>query len=244
MTTIKQLEMENQDQDPFETMDREDEEQIIKYYMGQYSPEYIYEIDQWDKKKKIKKKIRVLTYQGILEAARLMGGFRVELEKIRINETEEKYQCLVQVENIKTGEARVGIAEQSKIMTLEDGTTCPDRFALQKAQSKATRNAMRQFLDQAIVRSWIHVHVNGNGSGAPKIATPIKPGRPAIAQKKRELITFLAKATGFSETEVKELLQIAKQSGRTDEEILRLRDLPDPDKEKLLDFCGKEVGIE
>jgi hypothetical protein len=54
---------------------------------------------------------------------------------------------------------RIGVSEQAKTMKLSDGREVKDPFALQKALSKAQRNALRIFIPESAIEEAYEVEV-------------------------------------------------------------------------------------
>ncbi len=75
------------------------------------------------------------------------------LDRLRELGRDEDHSWIVTAKatNLTTGEHRWGIASQSKKMLLRDGTLKDDDYALQKALSKAQRNALRAFEPEGVV---------------------------------------------------------------------------------------------
>ena len=102
----------------------------------------------------------------------------------------------------QTNSSRIGVSAQAKNMTTKVGIL-RDAFALQKALSKAQRNAIKQLLPQTMLKEWIQRHRNGgNGKAAQPSATKAVQGDGAqhpLDAKALELRGEIMRLTGSEE---------------------------------------------
>lgn len=98
-----------------------------------------------------------LTYAGVREIAKRVG--RIAVEDMDIQSHPESYIVVCRAKNLDNEVTMMGVAEQSKFLVRRDGKKDTDPFALQKASSKAQRNAIRALIPevQAVVllKRWL-----------------------------------------------------------------------------------------
>lgn len=140
----------------FTEMERVDEDQMIEEMRGRVLDNFVYVIESKTKTGETKPNF-YLTYAGIKTIIQRMGN--ITIEDVVVTETEDTYRAKAIVRNTKNNMQVLGIVEQSKTMKLKDGTTVRDEFALQKATSKAIRNAYRLLIPEAvasaIIQEWL-----------------------------------------------------------------------------------------
>ena len=144
-----------QTEEEFLEMDRRDEAQIVAELTGELVTEYAYSFESGGRT------VIGLSYAGVKECARQMGGIRVSEPQIR--ETDEWWIVYCSAEDTKTGLLFWGGAQQAKY--LPDGR--PDPFAFPKAISKAQRNAIRQLLPEPIIHAVIRKYLESQGKAMP-----------------------------------------------------------------------------
>jgi len=150
---------EIQSNDPFREMDRRDEEQILAELEGKYLEEFVYQFHQGNRT------VTGLSWAGIKEIAYRMGNINVDLERFEENETH--FSIFVKATDSERGNTRLGVYSQPKTMKRRDGSEEPDQFALQKALSKAQRNAMRALMPEQMLKVWISTFL-GYKTGKPE----------------------------------------------------------------------------
>jgi len=90
-----------------------------------------------------------LSWPGVKQLT--LGQGHTTIEQVQLSETPEKYRAICWALD-KQRDVRVcGAAEQSKWMTLKDGTKVPDEFSLPKVVSKSQRNALRGLIPESLI---------------------------------------------------------------------------------------------
>ena len=135
------------EQEPFLSMDKRDEEQILAELRGEVIEEYVYSYSQGGIEK-----VR-LSWAGIKAVAQKMGN--ISIEEIKIQETDTAYRVLAKARDVIKNITMFGVSEAAKTQTLRDGRVVPDPFALQKAVSKAQRNAIRALIPETVIQAMI-----------------------------------------------------------------------------------------
>lgn len=146
-TEKKDIAPVNSEQEPYILMDKRDDEQIISEIQGRVLDEYVYSFPGHHGE------VVGLSWAGVKEVARRMGN--ISIEEIKITETEDTYRVLAKAKDTVRGITMYGVSEVSKTMTLRDGRVVPDTFALQKAVSKAQRNAIRALIPETVIKTMI-----------------------------------------------------------------------------------------
>jgi len=136
-----------EEKEKFELMERRDEEQIQKAVMGEYLEEFIYDFTT-----KSGHRVTGLSWVGVKEIAARMGHIRCD-DKPELQDQGESWLVMVKAEDRLRDSSRWGVSTQSKKMALKDGRIIDDDFAIQKAMSKAQRNAIRQLIPE----KWINI---------------------------------------------------------------------------------------
>ena len=166
-----------EEQDVYVLMEKRDEEQIVAMLEGRYLEEFVYEFcrrHKWHNGVRppectCKDLVMGISWFGIQEASRTYGGIQVPIEKVKIRDTGEEIEVMIEAVDTQTNSSRIGIASQPKMMKVKDGVV-RDGFASQKALSKAQRNGIKQLLPQAMLKEWIQRHRNGgNGKAHPPV---------------------------------------------------------------------------
>ncbi len=140
--TSKNTELTTRD---FLEMEKRDEQQIQAEIMGNVIEEMTY---------KFKSGNRIVTgisWIGIKEIARRHKNIDVEL--VDLKDTPEAYIAVVKAKDIEKGTGILGVSSQSKILKRRDGSEELDPFAVQKAMSKAQRNAIRSLLPESYFKA-------------------------------------------------------------------------------------------
>lgn len=131
----------------FELMDTLDEQQIVEEIKGHVIEQYFYEFPQGNRS------VVGISWSGIKYVARQMSeqGHPISIEDVQVTNTNEGFLVMAVAMDINTKEKRYGAAECPKIMKTKAGEQ-PDPFALQKAISKAQRNAIRNFIPEVAIQ--------------------------------------------------------------------------------------------
>ncbi len=156
----------------FGISEKRDEDQIQKELMGELVSTMIYRFDVSGRE------VVGLSWVGVKEAARHHGGIIVEEPKI--TEDEEKYTVLVKAKDVYNNIEMWGTSQQKKIMDTKYGKK-EDIFALQKALSKAQRNAIRQLLPEKYITMILDRFAKGE-----KLPEKKKSGLSKLFGKKNE----------------------------------------------------------
>jgi len=123
-------------------MEKRDEEQILAELQGVYLEKFVYSFKQGGQE------IVGISWAGIKEIAYRIGEIETSIEKYE--ETDESYVFIVKATNKGVG-SRLGVSNQPK--NYANGK--PDTFALQKALSKAQRNAIRGVIPEATIEQYL-----------------------------------------------------------------------------------------
>lgn len=141
----------------FRALDLRDEEQILAEMQGRVMDEYAYRFPSGGRE------VVGLSWVGVKAVARKMGN--ISIAKTDITETDGSYRVVVCAEDRVRNVQMMGAAEQAKVMTVR-GEKVPDLFALQKALSKAQRNAIRNLIPEEIIKAMLAEYLGKKG-GAP-----------------------------------------------------------------------------
>lgn len=166
--------------DVIATWDRMDEDQILKEMRGDVLSTFVYEFKMAEGNT-----VRGLSYVGVKEAARYLGGITTELVtplQVIKDDNGEKWMCVVRATDAQRALSLLGTASQPTKMKLRNGQLRADDFAPQKALSKAQRNAIRALLSEELAMQVIAAFTkqgkvrrvdpvdvaegNGNGAGS------------------------------------------------------------------------------
>jgi len=150
-------------QQPFREMELRDEAQILAEMEGKYLDEFVYQIKQGNRT------VTGLSKAGVFEIAYRMGNIKVNL--VKLEDTGDQYLVVCEATDSERGNTRLGVSTQSKTLKRRDGSEEPDKFALQKAMSKAQRNAMRALMPEEMLKVWIETFL-GLKTGNPERQPP------------------------------------------------------------------------
>jgi len=199
--------LSHDEQEVYVLMEKRDEEQIVADLEGRYLEEFVYEFcrrHKWPERVRPREctctdLVVGISWFGIQEASRAYGRIQVPIEKAKIKETAEEVEVMVEAVDTQTNSSRIGVSAQAKNMTTRQGVF-RDAFALQKALSKAQRNAIKQLLPQTMLKEWIQRHRNGgNGKTAQPPVTKAAQGDGAqhpLDAKALELKGEILRLTG------------------------------------------------
>ena len=133
--------------DEFGLMERRDEDQILAELRGHYLEEFVYSFEAGGRR------VIGLSWAGVKECAYRLGGINVE--SCEVLELEDAWRVVAKAVNKVDGSSRWGACQQPKKMRYRDGAEVVDEFALQKAVSKAQRNAIRALLPEIFIKTFI-----------------------------------------------------------------------------------------
>ena len=136
-----------EEQDTFLKFEQRDETMIMREMRGGMLQEFIYRF------KESGREVVGLSWAGVKECARRMGG--IEVLDADISENEQEIRVVVRAKDNLSGAIMIGVSAQEKIITMRSGQQYPDKFALQKAVSKAQRNAIRCLIPEALITEMI-----------------------------------------------------------------------------------------
>ena len=125
----------------FAIMERKDEAQILSELQGVFLDKFVYSFKQGQNT------VTGISWAGIKEIAYRIGEIDTNIEKFE--ETEDAYVFIVRATNKGVG-SRLGVSNQPK---MQNGRV--DQFALQKALSKAQRNAIRGVIPEATIQQYL-----------------------------------------------------------------------------------------
>lgn len=200
-----------QEEQVYELFERRDEEQIVATLQGRVTEEFLYEFcrrHKWHNGVRppectCKDLVVGISWFGIQEASRVYGGIQVPVEKAKARDTAEEVEFMVEAIDTQTNSSRIGVASQGKMMTTKAGIL-RDAFAVQKALSKAQRNAIKQLLPQTMLKEWIQKHRNGGSGKSQALQAAGSPAQPAgphpLDAKAQELKEQLRALTGSDDT--------------------------------------------
>jgi len=161
---MSNIQLKEETSKDFEEMERYDESQIVEEVRGHITlPKFFYEL---------KNGTVGISWIGIKALASYMSknGAPISIVHVEREETEDAYRFTATARLLSTGEERFGVSEQPKMMKLSDGREIKDPFALQKALSKAQRNAMRIFIPESAIEEAFQRWKSG-GSVDPRTVT-------------------------------------------------------------------------
>lgn len=136
-------------------VERWDEEQILAEMTGNLLQKCFYNFSVLDKRTGKRRQIVGLSYAGVKQIAHRQGGIKI-LGDPRVEETEGEIRVWVKFRNDNNGQEMPGVGVQSRIQSWNG---LPDPFALQKALSKACRNAMRAVVPESIIITMLEKYV-------------------------------------------------------------------------------------
>jgi hypothetical protein len=167
----------------FQIMDRADEQQILDELQGHYLTEFVYSFHAGNKD------VIGLSWAGIKELAYRYGG--IQVESCSIEEKTDFWLVTCKALDIVKKNSRFGVATQNKMMKRRDGSSEVDEFALQKATSKAQRNAIRALMPEIAVKQYIDKFM-AEKQGKP--TTPFKRVEPTEKQVPKDVTPEQPKA--------------------------------------------------
>lgn len=153
----------------FKAMEAKDEEQILTELKGGFLEEFVYSFPQGGKQ------VTGLSWAGVKEVARQVGGIVIEEMKIMESEDRKSYRVLARAKDLKTKNVIFGVAEQSKIFLGR-----PDSFALPKAVSKAQRNAIRALIPEVFIKKMMSEKLR---SKPVRVVPPVVKTAPSAGVK-------------------------------------------------------------
>lgn len=123
-------------------MEREDETQIAEELRGQFIDKMVYSFQQGNNT------IVGLSWIGVKEVARRMGG--ITILDIQVQESQEFFTVICKARDEARKLEMGGASRQAKMANWGE-----DKFALQKAMSKAQRNAIRSLIPETLIATCI-----------------------------------------------------------------------------------------
>ena len=135
------------EQDTFLQFENRDEAQIMRELQGGMLDEFIYSF------KESGRTVTGLSWAGVKECARRMGG--IEVLDAEISESAKEFRVICRARDTNTRAVMLGVSAQAKMIETKSGRRYEDKFALQKAVSKAQRNAIRCLIPEAFVKQMI-----------------------------------------------------------------------------------------
>ncbi len=158
----------------YKIMDGQDEQQVLEELQGHYLTEFVYSFKAGGRD------VIGLSWAGVKELAYRYGG--IQVESCNIEDKGDFWLVTCKASDIKRSNSRFGVATQSKTMKRRDGTVEPDEFALQKATSKAQRNAIRALMPEIAVKQYIDQFLTEkNGKAQEQTSAP--PYHPTQTQQ-------------------------------------------------------------
>jgi len=129
--------------DKYLALEQKDEQQIMEELEGRVIDEYVYSFPQGGKQ------VTGLSWAGIKRIAQKMQNITVRI--VSIDDTNDSYRVVCEATNTAAHLTMCGVSEQKKFIMTRDDKKLPDNFALQKAMSKAQRNALRNLIPEPII---------------------------------------------------------------------------------------------
>lgn len=154
----------------FQQMERYDEAQVVQEIEGHVVlKQYFYEL---------KNGAIGISWIGIKALSSYMSknGMPISIVHVEREETEDAFRYTATARLLTTGEERIGVSEQPKIMKTSAGEV-KDPFALQKALSKAQRNALRIFLPESAIEAAYQRWKSGGAVDPKNVTAPSSPER-------------------------------------------------------------------
>lgn len=156
------------EQDTFIAMDAADEQQILREMEGEIVKDLYYDVNGK----------KGLSYAGVNHMAFKVGNIRVIPGTISIeyDEREDEYTAMVMAENTKYNLSAPGVAVVPRMMKHRDGSTEKDIFAKIKAVSKATRNAKKAVMPEALIAAYLDYFIKlkqGAKTAQPQDSGPV-----------------------------------------------------------------------
>jgi len=141
---------------PFTIMERKDEDQILTEMKGNVMQEFVYSFKQNNRD------ITGLSYAGVKQIALEMGNIHVN--EPQLSEMNGSYICKVKAVDVARNLEMWGVSCQAKQMKTRYGNQTDD-FAVQKAVSKAERNALRKLMPEKLIVEMIKEWKQKNNGG-------------------------------------------------------------------------------
>jgi len=165
------------EQDQFTELERRDEDQILAEIQGKVIDEMFYEFPMDGHT------VTGLSWVGTKEIARKYG--KIETEFVTLQDLGDQWMVVMKATDKQTGATLNGSSVQPKNITLRDKTEKPDKFAVQKAMSKAQRNAIRAVIPETYIIEVIKAWKEGN-SGA--IKQPQRKPEPKKVESRSKVV--------------------------------------------------------
>ncbi len=127
---------------PFTIMERRDEDQILAEMKGNVIQQFVYSFKQGGRD------VTGLSYSGVKQIALEMGN--IHCSEPVISEMNGSFICKVKAVDVAKNLEMWGVSSQAKQMTTRWGKQNDD-FAVQKAVSKAERNALRKLMPERLI---------------------------------------------------------------------------------------------
>lgn len=232
-----------------------DDEQIEAELMGKAMEHYVYAFDQQGKQ------VTGLTVAGVNEMSRQLtrkkdSGVKIRIvpDSIKIERNVEEngelgVSVILMAENMISGETAIGAKFEPFKKKGRNGAY-DNTFALEKAVSKAERNAKRKLIPEKVAIEMIKKFVKTGG--VQSLQAPVSkqisaPKKEEFVDYIKKLITLLAREAGVKITAetTKEEWQslVVLYNDYTGQEIKSLRVAPNTAKKYLMDFLNCPLMI-
>ncbi len=192
-----------------------DDQMIESEMMGEVLPFFIYEFKQGGKP------VRGLTVKGVSEAVRRLNRDKASGYNIRVNpkflkvehnleqENEKGVQVSVFAENLVDGNSAWGIKFEAYWKAGKNGKYKND-FAVEKALSKAERNAKRKLMPEVAVLKIIEKLINSDPNAVKQINAP----------EVRQQIVSAAPVKASTPEEIKETIRLAIKTAKNSDTVI------------------------
>jgi len=178
----------------FMELERRDEEQILAEIQGQVIEEMVYSFPSGGRT------VTGLSWVGIKEIARRYG--KIDVDPVRLEDTGDAWIVVVKARDLERGTGILGVSTQPKSMKAR-GETVEDPFALQKATSKAQRNAIRSLIPEtflkAVITEWLKAKKNPGARREPQQEPRKRVEAQARVQPKRQPPVAMEESGGSAE---------------------------------------------
>lgn len=141
----------------FKALETRDDEQILAELKGELIQEYVYSFPMGGRE------VVGLSYAGVKAIAQSRGNIKVSMPEIEDRGDFWLVKCLA--EDTRWGLQMPGVSIQHKKMKIR-GELVDDDFCLQKAVSKATRNAIRGVIPESVALKLVADFIKGKKGGA------------------------------------------------------------------------------
>lgn len=155
----------------FREMEKRDEAQILAELQGEIVDEMIYQFPSGGRI------VTGISWMGIKEIARRYG--KIDVNLVHFEDLGNAYMIVVKAIDIEKGTGLLGTSTQSKMMSRKDGSETPDDFCVQKAMSKAQRNAIRSIIPETYFKTVF--------AELAKDHPPTRAGRKEVESEKTEV---------------------------------------------------------